>query len=148
MNHRAKSNRGRKPSHPLSEVDLDALLAQCAQCGPVDIIIKKSRPTCRRGLQAARYREKYGISISDYEEILSRQGGGCAVCGARVADARGRPLHVDHDHTTGAVRGLLCVRCNVALSYLRDDPAIALRMADYLQDHFDDRLGLFRSNAA
>ena len=58
--------RRRKPDHRLSEVDLGALLARCAVCGPVAVVItKKGGPICRRGQRATRYLEKYGISISE-----------------------------------------------------------------------------------
>lgn len=51
----------------------------------------------------------YGITASDYDSLLAAQGGKCAICRARPKSKR---LAVDHDHKTGAVRGLLCSRCN------------------------------------
>jgi hypothetical protein len=53
-----------------------------------------------------------GITDDDYEALLAAQGGGCAICGN---PPKTRRLHVDHDHKTGKVRGLLCHRCNRAL---------------------------------
>jgi Recombination endonuclease VII len=53
-----------------------------------------------------------GITDADYEALLAAQGGGCAICGN---PPKTRRLHVDHDHKTGKVRGLLCHRCNRAL---------------------------------
>jgi hypothetical protein len=50
-----------------------------------------------------------GITDADYAAMLARQYGGCAICGR---PPKTRRLHVDHDHRTGAVRGLLCHRCN------------------------------------
>lgn len=57
-------------------------------------------------------RKQLGLTIEDYERLLAAQGGGCAICGATPKTRR---LDVDHDHRTGAVRGLLCHRCNRAL---------------------------------
>lgn len=57
-------------------------------------------------------RAQLGLTIEGYEELLAEQGGGCAICGARP---KSRRLDTDHDHRTGAVRGLLCHRCNRAL---------------------------------
>jgi hypothetical protein len=56
-----------------------------------------------------RYRTLYNISVEEYEQILDYQGGGCAICGRPPKTIR---LSVDHDHATGAVRGLLCHQCN------------------------------------
>ena len=64
-------------------------------------------------------KRKFGITPEDYERRLAQQGGGCAVCGR--APKPGKSLHVDHDHETGYVRGLLCFKCNAALGQLDDD---------------------------
>jgi Recombination endonuclease VII len=61
----------------------------------------------------------FGITPEDYDRRLAQQGGGCAVCGR--APKPGKSLHVDHDHETGYVRGLLCFKCNAALGQLDDD---------------------------
>jgi hypothetical protein len=53
-----------------------------------------------------------GFTAEDYDRLLAAQGGGCAIC---KAPPKTRRLHVDHDHKTGAVRGLLCHRCNRGL---------------------------------
>jgi len=59
---------------------------------------------------------RYGISVQEYEELLDAQAGGCALCGG--THRSGRRLHVDHDHETGRVRGLLCYPCNQAVGRL------------------------------
>jgi hypothetical protein len=75
-------------------------------------------------------KKKYGITLADYDELLEVQGGVCAICGeARPED---RALHVDHDHETGEVRGLLCFRCNNALGDLREEYELFQRAANYL----------------
>src|SRR5262249_25935193 len=58
-------------------------------------------------------RRTFGISLDDYEALLFAQGRACAICG-HVPDV-GTALHVDHDHRTGLVRGLLCFKCNGGL---------------------------------
>lgn len=80
-------------------------------------------------------RKLYGISLSDYEMILILQDGGCAICRATHAGRRnsGKWLHVDHDHETGQVRGLLCNTCNVALGAMRDDEKRLEAAAEYLR---------------
>lgn len=78
-------------------------------------------------------RRVYGISLSEYEQLLRHQGGGCFACGF-MPRADQNALHVDHDHRTGFVRGLLCMSCNRTLGLLRgDDPRVCRRLADYLE---------------
>jgi Recombination endonuclease VII len=57
-------------------------------------------------------RKQLGLSLADYDTLLAAQEGHCALC---PATPKSRRLHVDHDHRTGLVRGLLCHRCNRAL---------------------------------
>lgn len=84
----------------------------------------------RRSLRQTHLKTKYGITLQDYDEMLERQDGGCAICGRPPrADIS---LHVDHDHGTGLVRGLLCFPCNNALGLMGDDPARLARAIDYL----------------
>lgn len=67
----------------------------------------------------------YGIDQQAYEDLMASQGGVCAICGERETspDRRtGKPrgLFVDHCHSTGRVRGLLCMRCNMGIGQFRD----------------------------
>jgi len=71
---------------------------------------------------------KYGITLDAYDEILTAQGGGCAICGDAPAD--GQSFHVDH--LGDVVRGILCVRCNNALGQLKEDVDLTERAALYL----------------
>lgn len=79
-------------------------------------------------------RSRYGITIDDYERMSEEQGHRCACCndelGARPG--LGERFHIDHCHTSGAVRGLLCHQCNVAVGLIEDNPVRALRLAEYL----------------
>lgn len=77
--------------------------------------------------------KKYGITLEQYEALRESQGGGCAICKATIGEAkRKRALFVDHDHKTKRVRGLLCMRCNTAIGYLRDHPQYAHALVGYL----------------
>ena len=62
---------------------------------------------------------RYGLTIEEYDNMLSSQGGVCAIC--RKACASGRRLSVDHCHITNKIRGLLCDPCNRGLGAFRDD---------------------------
>lgn len=72
-------------------------------------------------------KKMYGLTLEDYDQLLEAQGGEC-VCGA-VED----PLHVDHDHGTGEVRGLLCGSCNRTLGMASDSPERLLALVEYLR---------------
>ena len=73
----------------------------------------KGATTCRACASArshgAMVAKTYGLTAEQYDDLLKRQGGKCAICRNKPKSKR---LAVDHDHGTGAVRGLLCSRCN------------------------------------
>lgn len=87
----------------------------CAGCQSfVDLAdVPKGGSRCRAcasaATHAARLEKVYGIDAEQYDALLELQGGKCAICRARPKSKR---LAVDHDHKSGAVRGLLCSRCN------------------------------------
>lgn len=77
----------------------------------------------------------YGLSIAEYDALLRKQGGVCAICGkAEHTERDGKPtrMPVDHCHQTGAIRGLLCQTCNRAIGLLKDDVIILRRAIAYL----------------
>ena len=79
-------------------------------------------------------RAAHDITPEEYDTLLNEQDGVCAACGL-VEVGRNQygvvALAVDHDHSTGRRRGLLCMRCNRALGLLGDDPAIIHRLLTY-----------------
>lgn len=77
-------------------------------------------------------KEKYGLSINEYNKLLEKQGGGCAICG-QVSGRRN--LDVDHSHTTGKVRGVLCENCNKALGLYRDSVELLEKAIKYLKEN-------------
>ena len=64
------------------------------------------------------YRKRYGITLADYNRMLSGQDGKCAICRSETSGNVGQCFAVDHDHATGYVRGLLCIKCNARLGWL------------------------------
>lgn len=75
-------------------------------------------------------RRAFGFSTAEYEAMLAQQGGGCAIC--RRPPDEARSLHVDHDHGSGQVRGLLCFSCNAGPGQFREDPQRLLEAVAYL----------------
>ena len=79
----------------------------------------------------------YGLAYSDYLKMLDSQKGACAICGVPLKahvglDSEYEVAKVDHCHTTGKVRGLLCKKCNVSLGNFNDDPMLLANAITYL----------------
>lgn len=79
------------------------------------------------------FRQKYGITLADYDRMFAEQDGLCAIC--FQPPTGGRRMAVDHNHETGKVRGLLCLRCNLAIGNLRDDPMVIASAFSYVEAH-------------
>lgn len=75
----------------------------------------------------------YGLTVEDYNRLFTQQEGKCAICGREQVIEK-RQLAVDHDHKTGAVRGLLCGKCNMTLGLFNDKASIFLEMYQYLTE--------------
>ncbi len=81
------------------------------------------------------FKYKYGITLLEYTELLESQNGKCAICKSIYDHPRFKYLAVDHCHSTGKVRGLLCHSCNAGLGRFKDDPAILYMAMKYLEAH-------------
>lgn len=107
----------------------------CSGCRSFVPLWYTSGSRCKACASAAahhRHIEKtYGISAREYNAILQMQGGVCAICGCRPGKKR---FPVDHDHQTGAVRGVICKRCNHdLLGAAHDDVELLRRAVAYLE---------------
>lgn len=87
----------------------------------------RSDPAAIRRKRCQALRRNYGITADQYDSMLAEQGG-CAVCKAAPA---GKPFHVDHCHTTGKVRGILCPACNWFLGKIDNIHGTLERLNDY-----------------
>jgi len=77
-------------------------------------------------------RIKYNMTVEEYDALLEKQNGVCAIC--QEACTTGRRLAVDHCHETGKIRGLLCTKCNNGLGSFRDSVKLLYRASDYLEE--------------
>lgn len=95
--------------------------------------VKNNRDKHRLSDRQSKLRVLYGITPEKYEDMLCAQGACCDICGVKFNCESGGSLtpHVDHDHTTMAVRGLLCKRCNTVLGTIEKVGADAF--INYLQ---------------
>lgn len=93
---------------------------------------KRERHKRRKHLESARSRMRlYGITQDQFDSLLAAQDHSCAVCRTQDPGKRGT-FFVDHCHASGAVRGLLCLQCNVVLGMSQDNPDTLRRAISYL----------------
>lgn len=83
--------------------------------------LSENRDKFLKQRQSWHLKQKYGITLEQYDELLIKQNGKCAVCSKPEQEERYRRLAVDHCHDTLKVRGLLCHRCNRAIGLLKDN---------------------------
>lgn len=96
----------------------------------------KVREQNNRRAKDAHLKNKYGLTRTQFNEMLAAQGGCCAICGTTKPGGRGT-FHVDHCHNTGNIRSLLCNRCNNGLGHFNDNPELLEFAANYLRRHKD-----------
>jgi len=99
-------------------------------------------PDCRKDQrpdaqvrERARTLRRYGLTEADWDGLISRQQDRCAICRTDRPGGRGERWHVDHDHVSGQVRGLLCHHCNMGIGFFRDDPEVIRAAAVYVAAH-------------
>lgn len=76
---------------------------------------------------------KYGINRDTFTNVLAKQDGKCAICHEEFT----KTPHIDHNHITGAARGLLCNRCNLGIGIFFEDVTILQSAIDYIQNRGD-----------
>jgi len=80
--------------------------------------------------------KKYGITIQQKLEMVNIQGGKCGICGTDLES--GRNTHVDHNHITGSIRGVLCNKCNLHLGWL-EKPGFMKVVMDYINKYQEEK---------
>jgi hypothetical protein len=78
--------------------------------------------------------KKYKLTLQEFDDMFEAQGMRCLICNGVDPKGKGH-WHIDHNHITKKVRGILCHHCNIALGHLRDDPERCDRAAAYLRYH-------------
>jgi hypothetical protein len=96
---------------------------------------KQAKKERQRRWRLKRY---YGITEDDYNNMFIKQNGCCRICGKHQTELI-KKFHIDHCHTTGVVRGLLCSDCNMSLGKFEDSIDILQRAIDYLKETMGDR---------
>lgn len=121
---------------PVSEFSADrsrknGIKTSCKAC---DAIAQKDQYDPERDW-SRRIKREYGLTPEDYYALLVAQGGVCAICGGKAyRDGRESRLHIDHNHETGRIRGLLCFRCNSTLGRVEDSLELIEKIVGYLEE--------------
>lgn len=93
---------------------------------------RKDNPDKARDIKRrSELKQKYGITTDQFDEMLAAQGGCCAICGTDTPKGSGT-FHVDHCHTTGKIRGLLCINCNRGLGNFKDSLFFLQQAINYI----------------
>ena len=132
------------PSKPFGETNWKWALSERSAKNPEEYrkqrnkYAKEYRLKNPRRAKCQNLRKGYNITLEEYEKILESQNGVCAICEQKeTAVKRGtkeaRMLAVDHCHSTGKVRGLLCTRCNTAIGHLEDSTELLRKAILYLE---------------
>jgi len=104
-------------------------MAVCISCE--NSTRNKSKKKTQKNIQRSKettLKSRYGISTFEYNEMLLQQEGRCKICG-KTSD---KTLHIDHNHSTGKVRALLCNNCNILIGHAKEDPLILQQAMNYL----------------
>lgn len=107
----------------------DGLRSHCKSCENSSNSIRDASWHFKNNL-----RRNYNLELEEYKLMLARQDNKCKLCG-KTEEENGKRLAVDHCHTSGEVRDLLCSNCNSALGFANDDPELLRRMAEYCEEY-------------
>lgn len=118
------------PEFPKNRSSRSGYATYCKPCH--NEIGKRNRERLHGSARHYHLRRRYGIGAAEVAAMIERQGGVCAICLEKPA------AHVDHNHRTGKVRGVLCFGCNGGLGQFQDNAESMRRAIEYVQrDGFD-----------
>lgn len=124
--------------HKLSEINEEAKTGSCSICGPVVLHVRNPKAPKPKGrwrcpiqkLEQKRFKRS-GLLIDQYKFALQNTKS-CNIC-SKTIEANGKSLAVDHCHSSGKFRGILCTNCNLALGLFNDDVEIMKKAIKYLE---------------
>jgi Recombination endonuclease VII len=135
---RCSSCRRRKPKDqfPPNAGHYDGLPCYCRECVNRKARESTKKPSVRsyrrRYMKGYDLKKNYGLTMEAFNALVAKQDGKCAICFDELKLGTGG-CGVDHDHTTGVVRGLLCRLCNVGIGHFRERPDLLTRAIEYLR---------------
>lgn len=107
---------------------------KCRTCGTGFELLNLNNWYCSADCRRLYTRiSRHKLTVTQYWAMIEAQGDVCLICGRGWRGWNGKGPHIDHDHKTGRVRGLLCGECNTGIGRFGDDPALLRRAANYLE---------------
>lgn len=123
------------------KIAADGRHSWCNSCKRLALNERRARdrltPEGRRKQRAAGLRQWHDMTIQEFDVMWAAQGGLCKACGEPLMDGKD---HVDHDHKTGRIRGILCDACNRGLGYIRESASRAEGLAQYIRLYSDPQM--------
>lgn len=90
--------------------------------------------------KSADIKRKFGITLIDFESMITAQQGECLICGVEFWSLNIRDVAIDHDHKTGKIRGILCRKCNTGIGMFNDDLKVVKKAVAYLEGSICERI--------
>ena len=97
-----------------------------------------STPKGKEAQRKSKLKSKYGLSPEEYDNKLVKQNHKCAICGLDETENK-KKLAVDHDHSTGKIRDLLCINCNTGLGMFKENIDNLATAIKYLNKHRENK---------
>jgi len=114
-------------------------IGRTKSCGCLQLRKGENAPAYKHGRSRTKeydlelhMKRNYGLEFKDYDAMLLKQKGLCAICDSKPPSHHKKRLNIDHCHVSGRVRGLLCDACNRALGLFKDSPDVLLKAISYL----------------
>jgi nitrate/TMAO reductase-like tetraheme cytochrome c subunit len=111
-----------------------------ARCKPCHQQYRRDSPTTPRNRKSEKLQLRYGLNYEQWEKLRENEGHACMICGITESE-NSRRLDVDHCHSSGKVRGILCNPCNNMIAHAKDNVAVLRAAAEYLEENADGYKG-------
>jgi hypothetical protein len=117
---------------------LDKKMPYCKLCNIEKSTLwnKENKEKRSISIRKHNYKKRYGLTVEQKQAMIDDQDGLCAIC--KIILTKTHDVCVDHNHTTKAIRGILCRKCNLGIGHLNDSVQILENAVQYLNQHSNE----------
>ena len=108
---------------------------ECKECNSRDGRKYRKLESTQKASRKNHLKKTYGITLEEYDDMFNEQEGRCKICGTTDSQSSSPHFHVDHCHSSGIVRGLLCGPCNQGLGQFKDNIPSLEAAIKYLKEN-------------